>query len=246
MVLDERLDFQHFNERIGGACLNTVNTETNKQFTVCFNPALPNLSDNSIIHEMGHIIESSCQPDGDSYIFKTGLNLSRRGKNKEFGSFKVFDRYMMLDEILNDFYTMQVVREMQKDGFSVGLHPNSVSVYSMAFPFLNNFMIKYKDQLLDSKISTDPYRIYRYFSKEKVDALADACKVYFDECIKNEELTALLMHGLIRHDDALIAKIVKSQPQEANEIFVAMHNLIEAIDDISNDDEKEKDDMKKE
>ena len=246
MVLDERLGFQHYNDRVGGACLSTADKNTHKQFTVCFNAALPNLSDNSLIHEMGHIIDSSCKFDGDTYTFKTGLNISKRGKNKDVGSFKMFDRYMILDEILNDFYTLQVVKEMKKDNFEIGLRPNSVSVYSMAFPFLNSFMLKYKEQLLDAKISNDPRRIFKYFSKEKVDTLADACKEYFEECCKNEELTSFIMHALIQKDDALMMKIIKAHPNDAKSIFIAMNNLVKAVEDITPVEEKEKDDMKKE
>lgn len=244
MILDERLGFTHYNDRVGGACLNTVNKNTQEQFTVCFNSALPNLSDNSLIHEMGHIIDSSCQFDGETYTFKTGLNISKRGKDKDISSFKTFTRYTTLDEIFNDYFTLQVVREMQKDGYHVGLNQYSVSIYSMAFPFLISFMNKHKQQIIDAKISEDPRRIFKYFSKEKVDALADACKMYFDVCCKNEQLVTLVLRTLKKGDDELMKKIISSQPNDSLAVFAAMDNLAKAVDNIDDLPTNEKEGIK--
>ncbi len=230
MILDERLGFQHFNERIGGACLCTAEKNSHKQFTVCFNSALANLSDNSLIHEMGHIIDGSCRFDGEKYTFKTGLTVSERGEDKNFGTFKNYDRYTALNEIINDFYTLKVVREMQKDDFKVGLRPNSLTIYSLAFPFLNAFMTNYKQQLLDSKMSEDPKRIFKYFAKEDVDALADACTAYIKECCKNEKLSSSMVYLISKNDTNAMTKITQAYPQETTEIFNAMNDLARTVE----------------
>ncbi len=235
MLLDERLGFHHSDERLGGACLCTMDLSTNKPFSVCFNSAMPNLADNAIVHEMGHIISATCRTDGEKYCFKVGLNMNTRRKDKNVGSCYTDRRFTALDEIINDYFTKQVVREMKTDGFAIGVKQAIPTIYSMAFPLMVDFLKKNKEKLIDAQLSDDPNRIYQNFDKEKIEALADACTIYFEQCCKHEELSMIVLDMAIKQNYSLMEPLMKAYPQEINEFLDAMNKMVSALKELEGD-----------
>ena len=155
-------------------------------------------SDHNIIHECGHIIEASVNYDANGKMQTasgfdlldmddevkdydgTNLSVSRGNSISRVGR-----KYEALNEIINDYFAEQVHQIMEKRGVQINLKKQksgSTASYSYGLPLVGAFIDDYKDVIIDSRMSGDPYAFAKVIGMENFNMLADICTTYLKQC----------------------------------------------------------------
>lgn len=162
---------EDFNDSLTNFCFNTSNCsgyvqncetkDGRKSFCVCRNALA--LDDRTLLHEMGHLIDGEYY--GEDY-YKDGLNFCDVNLDNSWHS-----HFGMLNEAFNEYMTLKVLREHNKNGIKIGLCEGKSCTYMPAVKLLKEFFEKYEDKLIECKLSNEPYKLINYFGKKNLDSL---------------------------------------------------------------------------
>ncbi len=140
----------------------------------CVVPKTFFLSDDSLIHELNHIVQSSLISNTDTnLVVKTGLQVANLEKEllTTIGS----ERESLVNEVVNDYLALQITKMLKKDDFSVGLAEYSPSAYTTAFPLLKDFIEGNKKEIIDCAMSKNK-DLAQLIGLKNFDIIANATK----------------------------------------------------------------------
>ncbi len=123
------------------------------------------LGDSTVIHEFVHAL--------------TNTNLINREKEDENVADKEipFAKYEMLNEVITDFLAVEIFKLRQQKQRSLIVSSESIeSGYSIIYPILDKFFVKYLAAIKASVMSPSPmHALSVYMGKENLDRLAAFC-----------------------------------------------------------------------
>lgn len=163
-----------------------------KTIAVC--PWALDSQDHYTIHEIGHIIESVLLSISDKKItFSTGCDTlsfaantkKYTGDNLDLHKECTIDprKSVALNEIINDYFSIEIVKIMQKRGVQINLGKQTTtsrSSYSPGFRLLEDFIEEYKDVLIDCRLSGDPDALAKFIGEDNFKMLSEACSTYLN------------------------------------------------------------------
>lgn len=126
---------------------------------ICVLPETEICNDAILIHEIGHIIESDVKLEGKTFKTHTGFMkavyrvdiIGERYKDESDQYDPVrYQQLTNLNEVINDYMTLKVVKLMQKQGFQIFDNEITSSLYSLAFPALQDFFDRVAPHLIKS------------------------------------------------------------------------------------------------
>ena len=186
--------FMNCSENVGAYVLPTITSQEHqlKNLVVC--PWAINASDHANIHELGHVVESVLlSVDKTSFTASSGFDkmiVSRKraqytGENLDSNTETSLKTrpYMLLNEIINEYFSIEVMKIMHKRGVQINLGKRTAkndSLYTNAFLLLKDFIEEYKDLLIDCRMSGDPYSFARIIGEDNFEMLAQCCRIYLD------------------------------------------------------------------
>ncbi len=139
-------------------------TSSGENTRICVLPPLTKLNDAVIFHEISHIVNSPLsEAYNGKYTAKSGFTLYVGDENMENKD---------LDEIITDYFALKTQKIAKNDNFQICHNRNELSSYSCAFLLFQNFLEKYKKDIIKCRMSDDPNIINRTFGEENVEALA--------------------------------------------------------------------------
>ncbi len=107
--------------------LSYSNLEKTRNICVC--GSFFNLYDSNIIHEMNHIIESDYSLKNAIFYQKTGFDINKTPLGRGATS---SNNCLLLNETINDYLSLKVLKLMENDGFKIGHKTLINSTYSKA------------------------------------------------------------------------------------------------------------------
>ena len=225
--------------------------------TVCKSALLG--SDKTTIHELGHVIEALLikQPDKTKTVTCSGFHVSiddnsdkkYDGKTPLFKSSvinQIPDRYEILNEIINDYFSVKVAKVLHSKGIKLNLGEQtekSRSTYALGFSLLEPFIEKYQQELIDARLSDNPLSFADFVGQENFDALADTCTKYIEYATQSDNYKNFVREVNDIHDkmkqpyqnpvyDALKYDIKWSDnAQEFIKHFKTVQSIMEKIDE---------------
>lgn len=157
------------------ACVVSRDNPTETK-NVCVNNSYLALDDESIIHEMNHVLSSYAKFENGIFYQKTGI---RNQAIELFDDdarilYETFHKYTAIDEIINEYLAQQVVKNLRRDDFKIGYRDSAEVLYRSGFPLLEDFINENMQEIKDCYLSDDFSLIYKYFDKNGFDQLAKA------------------------------------------------------------------------
>ncbi len=151
-----------------GLCFSCF-TDKVKRSYVLVGGSSKTTTDDTIVHEMGHAVQTFMFCDEKMEKFKVGISMAKNGlyyKNNDFHG---------LDEIMNEFFTQKICARMREDGFEICNKKSYASVYHSVFPYLNDFLEENLEDLKECGISEDFNKVYRRFGEDNLVELDNIC-----------------------------------------------------------------------
>lgn len=229
----------------GASCLFLCDKQ-NKLNSFMFFPEQFDTSTSLIIHEFVHVISASLMdktPKGLPYGVKVGVRTLFHmpfddGKYSKTNFIKKLNSddfelsgYMynnMLNEIITDYFAMQITKIATKRNLKIGLQQNNPSAYSYAFPFFENFIENNKKTIIDCFFDNSLDKLTASVGTKNFNNLAELAKKFLDlsyyitNCgLMNEILTKS------NNNDEKIDKILEkynSLDMSKKEIFAINYN----------------------
>ncbi len=149
-------------------------SDPNTLYNFCVLPTIFSLYDSTVFHELNHIVVSDILSNTDkNLIVKSGLQVSSFDKdlNISIGAIKK----SILNEVINDYISLKICREYEKNGKKIGLLNNISSAYSKAFPLLKDFMEDNLFGIIECLMEKDK-DIKNLIGNENFDIIADATR----------------------------------------------------------------------
>ena len=201
-------------------------------YCICVLPTKSKLDNMTLMHELGHIVQSNIPNNNDFTMFiKQGLSLQILDKNVQIiiGN----EKTNLLNEVFNEYLTCKIDYLMKKYGKCIGNKENKVNLYSCAFPFLKKFFDENMECLISSAMSNDPDLIYKKFGKENIEALTSSlCRIckspYIEYIYKNINNFVKKGKNLAKDLDKLKLNLTTA-PQEFVENVKNLEKTINAI-----------------
>lgn len=164
----------------------------NKLENVCICADGLDVSRDSLFHEMNHIIESDViSINDDGFITKCGLDVIEFNEKTQHLSEISPRKYELLNEVINDYFAISVSNIAEAYGNDICLGQRIQSVYALCFPLLRGFINKYKEELIDARMSNNPLKFAQKFGKEKYDRLASLVDNFFEIVLDENKLTRI-------------------------------------------------------
>ena len=148
-------------------------------------------TDKTLIHEIGHIIEASMpkQTEKNKTTTISGFHvLTNEHSNEKYDGKaplkpvdfdnKTYNKYELLNEIINDYFSVEVTKNLHAKGINLNLgeqDEKSNSLYSRGFCLIEPFILKYKQELIDARLSDNPLAFKEAIGENNFDTLADTC-----------------------------------------------------------------------
>ena len=167
---------------------------TIKSVVVC--PWAISCRDNVIIHELGHITTTIfLENKGNVEAFLYGFdhvemklnNIDYNGDNfdlishkKVFQKEKLYREFEAEDEIINDYFMLEVCKILHSKGIKLNLgkqEDKTTSRYSNAFQLMKPFIEKFKQELIDC-LCDNPNNFQNIIGKDNFDRIANICTKY--------------------------------------------------------------------
>lgn len=206
----------------------------NQTVNVCIMPESDKCNDAVLIHELGHIIQSDVKFDGRELKTHTGFMVSkfkvdlysRTTESIDVFNPVEFEQMEYLNEVINDYLTLKVVKLMEQNNFKLFDNEKTTSLYSLAFPALQDFIDRIDTRLVNSgfrgkvkilskfvggkqftKFLDDLYFLFKKFGKDRI---------YIENFLKENNLSA---YGLMREKDiSWLPEKVRQYIELCNEI----------------------------
>lgn len=95
--------------------------------------------------------------------------------NKNNNRQRNYRKYELLNEVINDYFSIKVADIYLSENDKIGKNENMVggTSYSRAFPLLKDFIEENQDLLVKSRLSGDHQSFARFLGQENFDRLAD-------------------------------------------------------------------------
>lgn len=162
--------------------------------TFCILPQYLMLENRVAIHEMGHIIDVNfLEIDGKDYI-KMGFSFSKNDFKQTGSDYDIrrvtveqdvfglsFDSFELFNEVVNDYFAVEIANQMEEDGFSLGVCSDGNSFYSRAFVLMKDFIEENKQDLIDCKMTGNEKIIDERFGEENIKILAKAVNEFLKD-----------------------------------------------------------------
>lgn len=183
------LNFVFNNACTGAAMWHYVDNVTNDLKFVCIFPDAARISDNYIIHELNHVIESSLlNCDDEKLLFKTGFEVfETKFLNQDFSlddlnaspteEQRARRSTEIVSEIINDYFAVQITQSLKNDKIVYCLGKPGRSAYSACHGLFKNFIEKYKNKLIEFRFSKDPNGFENFVGKENLDKMSRICEM---------------------------------------------------------------------
>lgn len=195
---------------------------------VCVFPDYLDLSNATAVHELNHIVEMDViEEDGEKcrkcgfeafafYGEKERYSFKKMLKHAEEPTEKLGRQFESLNEIVNDYFAMDITKLLEKDNFNIGICEDSQTVYSKGFILFEDFIEKHKKDIIECRLSDDRLYFANKIGKKNFKDLALLAReylkidndeieyIYREICdtlgIKKEDLGEYLRHGDLNKD----------------------------------------------
>lgn len=194
-----KTSYRYMNDRYGGGALVStyVDKHTHEGTAILFCPWALEGQDTTIIHELGHIFETSCVSETDTEAtIKCGLDYSTESKKEENFNGHNLDlddntnqpngnekrHYEILNEVIHEFLAMEVTQNLHKKGVTLTLESQrdgSETSYARCFPLMATLIDEHKELLIDSVMSNDPKYLEKAIGTKNVETLANECYSFY-------------------------------------------------------------------
>ncbi len=136
--------------------------------------------DETLFHELNHAIESGLlSKNNGEYYFKCGFIKSRVPLGNDEESRNEILKYQMLNEIVNDYFSLEVAKVARKNNVKICLNDYSApSLYSKAFPLFKKFIENNKNIIVNCRLLDEPHAMAKLMGQEEFDKLADIANQY--------------------------------------------------------------------
>ena len=173
--------------------------ENNDIVNICICGDGLDVCDDSLFHEMNHIIETDLlSVNNDGFVSKCGFDIVEFDANPHEVPENIHRKYEYLNEVINDYFAIRISRIAEAKGVKPCLGENISSLYSHCFPVLKEFINKYKDSLIKARMSDDPLMFAKFFGEEKYNRLAELVNEYFGIILDENKFTRILLDVSIK------------------------------------------------
>ncbi len=171
-------DFVYNSVNLSGFVFPYIDSKTNNLKYICVCGDYFTVSTSTFAHEFNHIIRMNLiQETEHTYKVKCGLDVIYYAKTPEGESLAKNTRLACsLDEIVNEWDSEDVVCQMEKDNFSIGLGNNRASTYRRGFIPFNKFIKDNRQKLLDAALCNNRRLLLEYLGVEDYGNLCDLAK----------------------------------------------------------------------
>ena len=185
--------YNFMNNRISaGAYIQVFITSNHELKPILVCPLAINSPEQFTVHELGHIVECDLlSVDEKQFTISSGFDSTTEyTKKKDYtgknilmpkDSPKQIRKYEVLNEIINDYFSVELFKIMQKRGLKLALGRAGKSEYSLGFSLLKDFIEENKDILIDCRMSGDPYAFAKIIGEENFELLAQTCNEYLEQ-----------------------------------------------------------------
>ncbi len=150
--------------------------------TICVLNSYFGLTTLSAVHELNHIIENDSQIENNTFINKCGFDLITSDLSgitpenylQEYAPTEI--KYKYTNEVINDFLATKVSTLMKNDNFTLGAIEDTPSAYSIAFPFVQDFIQDNMHDIVQVRFDNDFNKVVEKFGKKNLDLLEDGIK----------------------------------------------------------------------
>lgn len=152
-------------------------SDLEKTRNICVCGSFFNLYDSNIIHEMNHIIESDYSLKNAIFYQKTGFDINKTPLGRGAAS---SNNCLLLNETINDYLSLKVLKLMENDGFKIGHKTLINSTYSKAFPLIEDFIEENLNEIIDSRMSENPMSFAEKIGLDNFNALSKAVDTFLN------------------------------------------------------------------
>lgn len=202
------LDFAYNNALQGAVTLQYIDSITNELKFICIFPDSVTVSDVVIFHELNHVVESDALLlKNNMYIGKTGfetMKIKFLNKDFNFNQLKASTKQVarenreseLFSEAINDYFAIQInglaKLDRAKKYYSFG--KNYSSSYSICHDLLHDFIEKYKDKLIECRMSKNYDSFKNHIGPTYFSALCTLVNYFinYTQLYDNEFINALL------------------------------------------------------
>ncbi len=140
-------------------------TSPNQHYSICVLPSYFLLENQTLIHELNHIIESDIIYNNENEMaIKCGFGYCVYDKNINiyYGNCEKH----FLNEVVNDYIASKINSNMEKDGSEIGFIKSTPKVYSMAFPYIREYIEDNFEKIISCRLSDDTNCFSNFYDKE--------------------------------------------------------------------------------
>ena len=200
----------------------------NQVQTICYFSNNPVNDLQTLIHEMGHIVDfTHTQTGTNTFLDKTGFNshsvivLPPKTTSLLYNyiNFPTSDTnpYVMFNEIINEYLAIKVAKEFESswNNLTLGYRvENVINMYSLAFDVFGDFIEHHLDKIIQFKMENNHQNLIAYFGKKNLANLMTIANEYV------KQKTQL----------ASTYKSLELCKQEFGEIFLTYKKMVDQID----------------
>ena len=157
-----------------------VDTLCHKHHKLIFCEDALTCDDETLFHELNHAIESGLTSrTKDACYAKCGFVKSKVPLENDEESKREILKYQMLNEIINDYFSLEVAKIARKNDVKICLNDYSnPSTYSKAFPLFGKFIENNKNIIVNCRLVGNPHAMAELMGQEDFDRLADIATQY--------------------------------------------------------------------
>lgn len=172
-----------------------------------------------IIHELNHVLEDMLIGEDEGFYYtKTGFDITPHAKhenaNLDLSSFIRDEHrsYESLSEIVNEFITSKINKNMVKDGVKIGGNTEKAAYYRLGFCPFYKFLEENLQVLIKSRRSPDQYALVNYIGVEEYEELANiAEEILHADFFDIKEATTEILEKCQRTDFSVVARMIREK-----------------------------------
>jgi hypothetical protein len=188
--------------RLGAFCSPYV-AKDNTLKAVCVCPLGIELIDQTLIHEIGHFVQSDIiQNSGNKVEIKCGFDMTSYQINEPDINFDIDQAakeckaedinsdkrpHEIFNEVVHDLLMTWLTQDAHNKGLKIGRAPDLRSAYSVGIKMLGQFVYNNQDKLKQLQIQPDQHKIEKMLGEENYNNLCKAIEKCFMAYMRNSK-----------------------------------------------------------
>lgn len=207
-VASALLDFACNNSLQAAVAVQYIDNLTNELKYVCIFPDSLSTNDIIIFHELNHVVEAdTLLIKKNMYVGKTGFDIMNvKFYNKDFDfkqlkaktttNIKLNRDNELISEVINDYFAIQINNLAKKDKKYYTYGKDNPSIYSICHGIMNNFIKKYKKEIIACRMSKNYESFKNYIGPAHFSSLSNLIQNFIIYTQHNEAEVSNALHEI--------------------------------------------------